>query len=99
MCENNVSNKLDTYINTFPQISSYILKSSITFPSPFATNIQHPFLITLKPKYPTQFSRHFTSNVFYQSIHISIAYQNRPSDLLFLSCHVWISYNVISYSH
>ena len=85
---NTVTSNIRYLHQYLPSRDSHILKSSSTFPSPSATNIQYPFHISLKPTSPTQFSRTIPPNVFYQSIHISIAFQNRPIDLPILSCHV-----------
>jgi len=83
---------LVTYINNCPQISSYILKPTSNFPPPFATNLSYTFHISLNPQFPTQFAHHTRSNVFDQSIHISVVFQNRAFDLLCLSCRLWIFY-------
>ena len=64
------------YTNTCLQNASYILVSSSSFPSPFATNISYPFHISLNPQFPTQFSRHILSNVSQDSFHIVTVFQN-----------------------
>ena len=55
---------LDTYITSFPTIASYILKSSRSFLSAFATNISYPFHITFKQQFTSTFFRHILSRVF-----------------------------------
>ena len=85
---NNVSSNIRYLHQYLPSRGSHILKSSSTFPSPFATNIQYTFHISLKPTSPTQFSRHFTYNALFQSIDISVAFQIPAIDPNFLSCHV-----------
>ena len=70
--------KFDPYNNICIQSASYILESSGTFPSPFATNISNPFHISLNPPPATQFSRHVLSNVFDQSFDISAVSKSPP---------------------
>jgi hypothetical protein len=65
---------LDTYINICPRIAGYILESTSSSSSPFATNISYPFRISFKPPFATQFSRHSLSNVFDQSFYISAVF-------------------------
>jgi hypothetical protein len=76
-------------------MAGYILDSTSSFPSPFATNISYPFANSSKPHFATQFSPHILSDVFDQSLHISAVFQNRTFDLFCLSCHIWIIYTRI----
>jgi len=73
--------KFDTLINTFPQIASYILKSSSRFPSLFTANISYQFHITFKPTFTTAFSRHILSNVLDQAFHITAEFQKNTFDI------------------
>jgi hypothetical protein len=53
----------------------------------FETNISNQFQIFFKPQFATQFSHHILSNVFDQSFHISVVFQNRHFNLFFF-CRV-----------
>ena len=78
----------DTCINICPQSASYILVSSSSFPSPFATNVSYPFLISLNPPLATQFSRHILSNVFDHSVHIAAVFHNCQFCVLSVVSHM-----------
>jgi len=67
---------LDIYINISSKFATYILECSNSFHSPFATNISYPFYIYFKPPFATYLSRHILSNVFDQSLHIAVVFQN-----------------------
>jgi len=72
---NKVSNYV-RYLSIWLQSPDYIVASTSSFPSPFATNSSYPFHISFKPPFATQFSRHIMFNVFDQSFHISAVFQN-----------------------
>jgi len=74
--------KFDTFINTFPQIASYILKPSSSFPSLFTANYSYHFHISLKPTFTTALSRHILSNVLDHAFHITAEFQKNTFDFL-----------------
>jgi len=73
---------LDTYINFFPSIANYILKSSSRFASTFVTNISYPFHFSSKPHLTSAFSRHILYNVYDWALHISVMFQKNGFDFL-----------------
>ena len=75
MCVNIISPNV-TYLHQY-LASECVPETSSTFPSPFTTNISHPFHISFKPPFATYFSHHILSNVFDQSFHIAAQFQNR----------------------
>jgi len=77
-----------TYINIRPQNASYIPKYSSSFPSRFATNILHSFLISPKPQLTTKFSRHILSSVFDLPFHIAAVFQERKCCVVFVGSRV-----------
>jgi hypothetical protein len=85
----------DTYVNACLQIAGYVLKSTCSFPSPFATNSSYPFDNSSQPPFTTQFSPHILSKVFDQSFYISSVFQNLTFDLFCFSCQIWIIYTRI----
>ena len=68
---------LDIYTNICSKCATYSLEYSSSFPSLFATNISYPFYNSFKPPFATYLSRHILSNVFDQSLHIAVLFQNR----------------------
>jgi len=79
---------IDTYINICLQNTSYILKSSSSFPLLFPTNLSYPFHISSKPTFTTQFLHHILSNVSNLTFYIAALFQKRQCCLVFVGSRV-----------
>ena len=89
VCVTKVSKPSDTYMNICLQIAGYILESTSSYPSPFATTIAYPFDISFKPPFSSQFLRHIQFNVFDPPFQISAVFQNRTFYLFcFIASHM-----------
>jgi len=74
----------DTYINTFPESASYILKFSSSFLSHFATNISYQFHISCEPTFTSVFSSHILSIVYDKVFQIAAEFQKNAFDFFCL---------------